>query len=74
MGRLLQISIVAMLALTFSTNSVQAQNLEIVSSTLWADLYGVEVSGNYAYCLYTNGLQVLNITDPASPMLVGGSP
>jgi hypothetical protein len=73
MGRLLKISIVAILAYTFCSKSVEAQNLEFVSSTLWTDVYSVEVSGNYAYCLYSNGLQILDITNPVSPVIVGSA-
>ena len=33
---------------------------------------GVEVGGNYAYVADSSGIQVVNVTNPAAPSLVGG--
>ena len=46
------------------------QNIEFVNSYLWGNVDDIEVSGNYAYCLFANGIEVLNISDPASPQFV----
>ena len=51
-------------------NSVFAQNVEYVSSTLWSDATGIAVQGNYAYCAYHNGLVVLDVSNSASPQFV----
>jgi len=48
---------------------VYAQNVDYVSSALWSEVNDLEVSGNYAYCAFFNGLVVLDITDPAAPVL-----
>ena len=41
-----------------------------VASTLWSQLNDVEVVGNYAYCAMAYGLVILDVTNPAAPLLV----
>jgi len=48
-----------------------AQNVEYVSSTLWTGIRDAEVIGNFAYCVFTSGLGILDISDPANPALIG---
>ncbi|MFX0205279.1 MAG: matrixin family metalloprotease [Candidatus Hodarchaeota archaeon] len=49
--------------------------LEIVSSLyLPGYAYDVYVSGNYAYALTTSSLQVIDITDPLNPIIIGSVP
>ena len=52
------------------TGSAFAQNVEYVGSALWSDIRDAKVVGDYAYCVLTNGLEVLDVTDPASPSFV----
>ena len=48
-----------------------AQDIEYVGSTLWTEVSGVKVARDYAYCAFTNGLGVLDISNPDSPSLAG---
>jgi len=47
-----------------------AEALVFTNSCLWTDIWDVDVSGDYAYCIGPYGLQVLNISNPAFPTLV----
>ena len=47
------------------------QNTEYVSSTLWSDLNDVDVLGDYAYCVFRNGMTIVDISDPSSPFTIG---
>lgn len=47
------------------------QNPEYVSSTLWTGIYDVKISSGYAYCAFSNGLVILDVTDTASISFVG---
>jgi hypothetical protein len=58
------------LALVFIVAGASAQEVEYVGSTLWTGVNDVEVVGNYAYCAFVNGLVILDISDPASPMFI----
>ncbi|HBC46272.1 MAG TPA: hypothetical protein DEO84_00550 [candidate division Zixibacteria bacterium] len=46
----------------------QAQQLEYVGSTLWNTANDIKVIGNYAYCAFSNGMEILNISDPTNPV------
>ena len=46
-----------------------AQNIEYISSTLWHNVYKTEMAGNYAFCLYQNGLKIYDIAVPGSPAI-----
>ncbi|MEE9553517.1 MAG: hypothetical protein V3W18_04395 [candidate division Zixibacteria bacterium] len=54
--------------------SVNAQNVEYVGSTLWNECLVTEVQGNYAYCGLNNGLIVLDVSNPNTPILAGQLP
>lgn len=41
-----------------------------VGSTLWNYTRDVEVVGNYAYCVLAYGLVILDVSDPAAPVVV----
>jgi hypothetical protein len=58
------------IALFLLMGSAFAQNVEYVGSALWSDISDVKVVGNYAYCAFTNGLGIFDVTDPASPSFV----
>jgi hypothetical protein len=63
-------SILWLVAVLFAYNIfAHAQNIEYVSSTLWHHIYKTEVSGNYAYCLFENGLMIYDITNPENPSI-----
>lgn len=47
-----------------------AEDLEFVGSALWREHIHVRIKGNYAFLAMTNGLQILDIGNPASPQLV----
>jgi hypothetical protein len=47
-----------------------AQEIEYVGSTFWSLANDVEVAGPYAYCAYANGLLILEISNPDSPIYV----
>jgi hypothetical protein len=52
----------------------QAQELEYVNSTGFAHATDIEVSGNYAYCTFYYGLQIFDISDATSPILISQLP
>jgi len=45
-------------------------DLTYVNSILWTQVRDVKVSGNYAYCAFTNGIVILDITNKSSPVFV----
>jgi hypothetical protein len=47
-----------------------SQYFEYRGSTLWTGVTNVIVSGNYAYCVYASGLEILDITDLGQPVMV----
>ena len=51
-------------------SSTDAQSLEYVGSTAWSTANDIDVVGNYAYCAFLNGLEILDISDPVSPAFV----
>ena len=53
-------------AVTFAQN-LSAQDIDFVSSTLWARPSQVQTVGNYAYCNFVNGLMILDISNPSFP-------
>jgi len=42
-------------------------NLEYLGSCLWSDMRDIWVEGNYAYCLFANGLVIMDVSDSTSP-------
>ncbi|MEZ5357991.1 MAG: dockerin type I domain-containing protein [Candidatus Zixiibacteriota bacterium] len=44
--------------------------LSYAGSTLWSLNYDIEIEGDYAYCLKEHGLQILDVSDPGSPVLL----
>ncbi len=51
-------------------NGAAPQNLEYVTSALWAQAYGVTMVGPYAYCAWVNGLVILDVSNPLDPQLI----
>lgn len=51
-----------------------AQDLQFMGSTLWSDVNAVVVEGNYAYCAFTPGMVILDISDPGNPELISEFP
>jgi hypothetical protein len=51
-----------------------AQNIEFVSSCLWAGAGDIEVRDSLALCAYYGGLAVFNVADPTNPSLAGQLP
>jgi len=43
--------------------------LEYVGSTMWGGIYDMVGHGDYLYCAIGNGIQVLDVSDPANPVL-----
>jgi hypothetical protein len=53
-----------------SLTSAQDPQLLYVDSDLWMGVWDVAVAGDYAYCAMPYGLQVLDISNPAAPLIV----
>ena len=65
--------LIAFAACFFPLSQAQAQSdleIEYVASDLWANMYDVAIDGNYAYCVLTYGLLIVDISTPASPSFV----
>jgi hypothetical protein len=45
----------------------KAQYLEFAGAGLFSNPNAVKIVGNYAYCAYTNGFVILDISDPSTP-------
>jgi hypothetical protein len=43
--------------------------LEYVGSAMWGEYHDIARNGDYVYCAMTNGLQILDISDPTNPVL-----
>jgi len=67
-----RIAFLAALLFVF-TGLAGAQGLELIGSiNTPGDAHGVSVSGDYAYVAdYYNGLHIVNISDPSSPIMAG---
>lgn len=50
------------------TQSTLALEVDYESSTLWNNIYDVDVDGNYAYCLFLSGLGIIDVSNPTSPV------
>jgi len=48
----------------FSAFSASAQDIEYVNSILWSNVYTISIENNFAYCGFTNGVLILDISDP----------
>jgi len=62
----------AWLAPVASSQDVSAPGqfeLEYVGSAMWGDCHDIILHGGYIYCAMTNGLQILDLSDPADPIL-----
>lgn len=55
-------SLALLLASMLVTVPTFGQNVEYVSSTLWSSVVDVTVAGEYAYCAFTDGLAVFDIS------------
>jgi len=58
--------------------TVFAESIDYVSSTLWTGVNEVKIANGHAYCNFDNGLIILNLADPSTPvlksqMLLGGN-
>ena len=51
-------------------STASAQWLEYKSSTLWNDAFDIAVQGNYAYTAGSNGMQIVDISEPNEPVIV----
>jgi hypothetical protein len=61
------------LAVSFIWNPLRGQELEHLSSSLFAgDIRAVEVYGEYAYCGARRSLNILSVADPQDPVHIGG--
>jgi hypothetical protein len=48
-----------------------AFEVDFAGSALWNSIYDIDVVGDYAYCLFPNGLGVFDVSDSTAPILVG---
>jgi len=49
--------------------SAYGMNMNYLGSTLWNNVIDIKVAGNFAYCAMVNGLAVVDISDPANPLM-----
>jgi len=61
---------VAVIMVLLIFGSPYAQDVEYVNSTLWSEINDVSVVDNYAYCVFNNGLGIIDVSDPSSPSLI----
>ena len=45
-------------------------DLEYAGSAMWGEYHDIVRNGDYLYCAMTNGLQILEISDPTNPTLL----
>jgi hypothetical protein len=48
-----------------------ALEVDYAGSALWNNIYDLDVDGDYAYCLFLNGLGIIDVSDSTSPQWVG---
>jgi hypothetical protein len=58
--------VTAIIAVIVLAALLSAQQIEYVGSTLWTDVNGIVVEGNYAYALFNNGLVTFDISDSSN--------
>lgn len=46
-------------------------SLPLVDSKLWGGMYDVQIVDQYAFCALTQGLLVVDVSDPTTPVIVG---
>ncbi len=63
-------SVLLACVILMSGHTLKAQNLEYVGSALWSRNNDIEVVDSLAYCVYANGLLVLNVADPTHQAVV----
>ena len=61
-------SILILLCISLCAIGAAAQDLQYLSSAFWAQAFGVEVAGHYAYCAYLNGLVIFDVSDLQNPV------
>jgi hypothetical protein len=72
MGRMLASMFVLMaFALPSAAQLTPPDEPQLLSSSLWCGADGVKTVGSTAYVAYPNGIAVLDIADPAQPLLLG---
>jgi len=64
------ILLISTLVIFTLSGSALTQEIEYVNSTLWTNVFDVEVDGNYAYCVFSNGLVVIDVANPGQPEFV----
>ncbi len=69
--RAIRIVFFGLLLLVIFVVNTFGQFLEYSNSSLWSNVTAIKASGNYAYCQFTEGLGILDISDPANPSLIG---
>ncbi len=64
-------SIIIVIGVCLLSSPLPAQEVEYVGSTLWRYIRCVDVVDDYAYCVFGNGLAILDVADPDSALMVG---
>ncbi|UCC80298.1 MAG: hypothetical protein JSW64_02755 [Candidatus Zixiibacteriota bacterium] len=62
--------IIAFLA-AFMSQNILALEINYEGSALWNNIYDLDVEEQYAYCLFLNGLGIIDVSDPTSPVWIG---
>ncbi len=68
MKRILLALIILFIIIT--SNPLTAQVVEYVNSILWSDIYTINIANDYAYCGFSNGVVILDTSDPSNILQV----
>jgi len=66
-----KIALLVLLLFFVGFSSANGDDLEIVSTMFWSDIKDICIEDNFIYCAYEYGLQIIDISNPDSPTLVG---
>ncbi|MCP4580007.1 MAG: T9SS type A sorting domain-containing protein [candidate division Zixibacteria bacterium] len=50
-----------------------AQEIDLISTTLWTGVNNIVVIDNYAYCAFVTGLKIIDFNNPQQPVEIGKS-
>jgi hypothetical protein len=63
------------LVIVINASPIMAQNVDYISSTLYSGPIGsIAIDSNYVYCTGKMSLEIFNISDSGTPILIGGFP
>ena len=68
MIRFKTITITCIILLLLITAS--GQNIDYVNSILWTRLHDINVADDLVYCVFQNGLAILDVSNPETPVVI----